>query len=153
MDELEDDSQLIIDSEDEKARTLLEYTVKRKARRNNLYTPVRKILIAGSAAPSLSCFSVPTVLSRLRSPTLLPSRLPMPGLSSCPLMPGLLSCSPMLGLLFCPLMPGLLSYPMLASSSPLLPASLSSLVPARSSHSVIGPVLTRFISSALKTFK
>lgn len=153
MDELKDYNQPIMDSKDEKAKTVLKYTAKKKSRRNNLYAPMRKILVAGSAALLLSRFSVPTALFRPRSPTPLPSRLLIPGLSSCPLMPGLLSCFLVLGLLSCPPIPGLSSYPVPASSSPPLPASLSFLVPAWSSCSVHDPVLTRLTSSALRTFK
>ena len=158
---LEDNGQLITDSENEKVRKRLECVAKRKARRNNLRAFVRQALAIGSVTPLLSSpalssrFFVPALLFCLGSPTPLLSYLPMfaslsclelpTPLLSCPLMPASLSRPLMSALLSCPPIPALLSL--------LVPALLFLPMPASASHSMLGSVPTRLISSALRIFK
>lgn len=138
----EDNGQLITNSEDKKMRKGLEYTAKRKVRRNNLHILVRQALATSFAAPLLS------------SSTLL-SYLSVPALSSCPRLPiPLLSCPLVLTLLSYPLMLALLSCLfILALSSFLVLILLFLLVPTLTSHSVLGPALTWHTFSALILFK
>ena len=159
--ELEDNSQPITDSEDEKVRKSLECAAKKKTQRNNFCASVRQAFAAGSATPLLSgpallsCLLVPALSSRPRLPTPLLSYSPMPTLSSHFLMPVLLSCpgSPTL-LLSCLHMPALLSPPVLASSfCPPMPALSSPSMSALAFCFVLGPTPTQLISSTLRTFK
>lgn len=59
--ELEDNSQQIVDFEDEKTRKKLEHAAKRKIRRDNLGTLMPQALATGFAAPLLSRSPLPTL--------------------------------------------------------------------------------------------
>ena len=133
-------------------RKELERVIKRKVRRNNLYSSIWQALTAGSTALLLTCpallfcFLMPNLLSCLGLPTLLLSHFPMPALSSHPGLPTLSSsCSFVPALLFRFLVPALSSSIVLALLSPPLLASVS--------RSVLGSAPTWLTSSALKTFK
>lgn len=106
--EIVDNSQSVTDSENEKIKKNFEYAVKKKAWRNNLYTPIQAFA-AGSASSLLSylrslilflsCF-IPALLSCFRLFILL---------LSC-LVPTLLSCFRLLTPLLSYFKPFLLSY-------------------------------------------
>lgn len=162
--EPEDDSQLIIDSEDKKARKEFERAVKKKLRHHNLGTHVWQAFAAGSAALLLSdllmltllfCPSIPALLSCLGSPIPLSSCLPVPALLSRLLVYALLSHLLMLALLSRLFMPALLSCPLVPALLSLCPvlALLSPLVPALLSHSMLDPVPTCLTFAVLRTFK
>ncbi len=130
-----------------------ERVAKRKAQHDNFHAPIRKALIAGSAALLLPHLPIPALSSRSGLPTPLLSCSLVPGLLSRPLMPGLLSCLLVPGLLSDPPVPGLSSYPVPILLSLHVPAPLSLSLSALSSRFVLGSALTYLTSSTLWIFK
>lgn len=139
--ELVDNSQSVVDSENEKIKKKFEYAVKRKAWRNNLHTPIQAFAAGfafsllsylGSIILFLSCL-IPALLSCLRLFILL---------LSC-LVPTLLSCFGLLTLLSSYFKPSLLFYFISTLMFCLVSTLLTCFMPASFSHFM--PALLSFV--------